>query len=73
MNNVHQIQVLVQVDFGDEIASESFNSSNISNTNHHTISLPSKLIATTIDDCDSAFSESGSTDKNAFNQIPMNL
>ncbi len=47
---------------GDEIGNESFQLYNISNSNHHTVSFISKMTATT-DDCDSAFSDSGSTDK----------
>jgi hypothetical protein len=47
---------------GDEIGNEMLHLYNISNPNHHTISLTSKLTTTT-DDCDSAFSDSGSTDK----------
>jgi len=47
---------------GDEIGNESFHLYNTSNSNHHTVSFTSKITATT-DDCDSAFSDSGSTDK----------
>jgi hypothetical protein len=42
---------------GDEIGNDSFHFY----PNHHTVSLTSKIITT--DDCDSAFSDSGSTDK----------
>ncbi|CAF1006284.1 unnamed protein product [Adineta steineri] len=45
---------------GDEIVQESFHSYNTSNTNHHNIP---KFIGLSTDDCDSAFSDSGSTDK----------
>ncbi len=48
---------------GDEIGNESFHLYNISNPNHHNVSLTSKITTTTTDDCDSAFSDSGSTDK----------
>jgi hypothetical protein len=54
---------------GDEIANDSINIyTNISNTNLQTttttVSFTSKIPATnTTDDCDSAFSDSGSTDK----------
>jgi len=47
---------------GDEIGNESFHLYNTSNSNPHPVSLTSKIITTT-DDCDSAFSDSGSTDK----------
>ncbi|CAF4063189.1 unnamed protein product [Rotaria sp. Silwood2] len=47
---------------GDEIGNESFHLYNISNTNHHSVSLTSKMTTTT-DDCDSAFSDCGSNDK----------
>ncbi len=53
---------------GDEIANDSLSLfNNISNTNHQTtttVSFTSKIATTNItDDCDSAFSDSGSTDK----------
>lgn len=51
---------------GDEIANDSLNPYNILNTNHPTTttSFTSKIpTMNTTDDCDSAFSDSGSTDK----------
>lgn len=47
---------------GDDIANESFHPYNLSNSNHHTVSFPSK-INIIADDCDSAFSDCGSNDK----------
>jgi len=48
---------------GDDIGSESFHLYNTSNTNHHGVSFISKFTTITTDDCDSAFSDSGSTEK----------
>jgi hypothetical protein len=54
---------------GDEIANDSLSPCNILNTNNQTTtttttSFTSKVVTTnTTDDCDSAFSDSGSTDK----------
>jgi hypothetical protein len=51
---------------GAEITNDSLNLYNLSNTNHQTttsVSFTSKMTTTATDDCDSAFSDSGSTDK----------
>ena len=47
---------------GDEIGSEPFHSHHMPSTNHHNVPLKSKMNPMT-DDCDSAYSDSGSTDK----------